>query len=233
MKKLAIFVEGNTELVVIEQIVFEVAGRLDVNIQRHKLHGDKTLVLRDRGVQRNDARFHVLITDCGGEDQVKSAILDRQLSLTAAGYHRVLGVRDVYPTHKRSELGRLRRAVQTGLDIYPIPAHIVLAVMEIEAWFLGEWTHFTHVDPMLTTTFIHTKTGFDFPNISVEEIAAPAKLLNEIYTLVGKSYKKKDKDAHGIASRLDYTRLYIEARKNLPSLDEFLSHLDAFFTVAP
>lgn len=230
MKKLAIFVEGNTELVFIEKLVIEVASFQNVNIAKQSLHGDSIRCLYDSGVDIALAKYHVLIVDCQCDGKVKSAILDRKELLTKKGYECVLGIRDAYPHLKRSDLNKGRKRLQVGLDTFSMPVHIVLAVMEIEAWFLGEWTHLARVDKNLTSARVHEVLGFDLITTSAERIDKPAQFLSQAYGIVGRQYRKKDHDAHSVASRLDYAQLYAATRTSHPSLDELLTHMDTFFS---
>lgn len=231
MKKLAIFVEGNTELLFIEKLIFEIAGFHRVSVQRQVLHGGAIQELYATGVGQTDAEFQVLITNCECDGKVKPAILERISSLHEKGYEKILGVRDVFPV-SRDDLEKLRQGVQSGLDKLPVPSNIVLAVMEIETWFIAEWTHFSKVNPLLTPAAIKTKHGIDLQGVSAEVIDRPARLLAEIYEVVGQEYKKKAKDAYAVVSRLDYTHLYMNVRETHPSLDELMTHLDSFFVTA-
>lgn len=228
MKKLAIFVEGNTELVFVENLVIEIAGFHNVSIARHVLHGGKILPLYSTGVPPENAEFHVLITNCESDGKVKPAILERMPSLHSQGYEMVLGLRDAYP-NKRADLQKLQEGLLEGLDELQVSTHIVLAVMEIEAWFIGEWTHFQKINALLTPDFIKFHHQFDVENENPEHLDAPATKLGQIYESVGKSYKKKDRDAKAVAARLDYGMLYIATRSSMPSLAEFLDCLDHFF----
>lgn len=190
MRKLAVFVEGHTELVFMEKLVVELAGYHQVHIARQVLHGDQIRQLYSVGVEPANAEFFVLIVNCESDGKVKSAILERTQGLQAQGYELVLGVRDVYP-NKHAELEKLRNGMSAGLDAQPVATHIVLAVMEVEAWFIGESTHFQRVDPALTPAYIKATHGIDVEDASVETIRHPATTLGLIYRSVGRDYKRE------------------------------------------
>lgn len=232
MKKLAVFVEGNTELVFLERLIIEVGGFHQVSIEKQRLHGGNILVLHGNGVLPEDAQYHILIVDCQCDGKVKPAIIERMAGLHRTGYDMVLGIRDVYPTG-RKDIPKLRQSLDEGLDTAPVPAHIVLAVMEVEAWFIGEWRHFQKVDAALTPEAILAAHGVDLLSESAESVNHPARLLDAIYSSVGSAYEKRNKEAHGIVSRIDFDYLFGETRFSHPSLGDLFDQLENFFAFAP
>jgi hypothetical protein len=227
MNKLAVFVEGNTELVFVTQLLLELAGHSGVTITRQRLHGDAIRELRGRGAPPDEAAIMVLVVDCSTDGRVRSAILDRKVELARAGYNRVIGLRDVFPT-PRANIAELSHRLQQGLDAIGVPARIVLAVMEIEAWFLAEHTHFVKLHPDLTPQKIFEVTGFDTVNDDPQSVDHPAALIEKIYAAVGLRYRKSNDDAHRIVANLDFDSLCVAVRERVPSLHSFLEELENF-----
>lgn len=232
MRKLAVFVEGNTELVFLEALLIEFGGFHQVSIQKQRLHGGNIVVLHSSGVLPENAKFHIQIVDCQCDGKVLPAILARMKRLHETGYAMVLGIHDVYPTTKRHDIGKLRQGIDGRLNNTSVPAHVVLAVMEVEAWFVGEWRHFQKVDCSLTPLAIAAKHGIDLRTQSAELIDRPASFLSAIYRSVGATYKKRSKDAHRVVSRIDFDHLYAETRLIHASLDDLFNQLENFFGLA-
>jgi hypothetical protein len=103
---------------------------------------------------------------------------------------------------------------------------MVIAVREIEAWFIADTEHFGRYNPLLTSAFIQQKIGVDVAQQDVEQIPHPAKLLGNIYSLVGGTYDKKLKEAHRVVAILNYEYLYLEAPDSIPALKKFVDELD-------
>src|SRR4029078_1525670 len=81
-----------------------------------------------------------------------------------------------------------------------------------------------------TLATIQEATGIDLHSQVGEAIAHPADLLDTIYKIAGKRYKKKSADAHRTVHHLDFARLYFEIRNELGALNELMSYIDAFLS---
>ena len=228
MKKLAIFVEGNTELIFIEKLLFEIAGPLKkLAFTRQRARGGRYHTLTARGYPPDTTEYLVLLVDCSCDGKVKPAIRERLDRLRAEGYNQVIGLRDLYPDFELSKYDIAKK--NNDLGVTDPPAHILFAVLEIEAWFLGEWSHLTKIHTALTPEFIDANLKVNLRTVKPEQIKAPAHTLDKIYKLVGAQYKKRDGDSHRIANYLDFNELYTNVRSRIPSLDRLLTKFDNFF----
>lgn len=107
----------------------------------------------------------------------------------------------------------------------------MVAVNEIESWFLSECNHFTCVDPILTNSFIVSRVGFD-PCIDDMTLRShPAQDLHDIYQLANKAYINKTKNrVERTIECLDYANIYIKLRSKITKLNELISKIDTFLT---
>lgn len=225
MNKLALFVEGQTEAQFLERLVSEIIGHQNVTILRQKKYrGSKFITLYLRG--DDDSDYFVLIRDCMNDGSVKSAILDTWESLKESDYEIVLGLRDVYPIEISDAL-KLKTGLNENLpdEIY---IKILLAIHEIEAWFIAENSHFERIDPRLTKTFIENGLPIDISPNTVEDIEHPANVLNQIYCLVGKKYDKREHTLPHTIYNLDCAQIYLNLPASVSCLDELISELDQF-----
>jgi hypothetical protein len=233
MKRLAVFVEGQTEQVFVERLVKEVAGARHVAIQSIKSTGGGSaprLITTITADAISGQRFYVLICDCAGDGRVVGEIVEQAPSLSATGYDRVLGLRDLYPL-ALADAARVRTAMAHALRRLTLSVDVILAVMEIEAWFLAERSHFSRVDGRLTPSAVQhllKARGEDGP---CDEIPHPAETLNAIYASVGRSYQKQRKQVARIVDAIDYCHLYCELPATVPALRSLCAELDAFLTV--
>jgi hypothetical protein len=233
MNKLAIFVEGHTEVVFIARLIEEIAGKNKVLIEHREIRGGTT-TRRTFGVVRAvqpDAnhKYFVLIVDCAGDRQVKARILEEHENLTRAGYSKIIGLRDVRPEYTYEEVGRLEAGLPKYIKSSLVPVEFVLAVMEIEAWFLAETSHFARIDSGIKLAAVPLLLGFDPETDDLEQRATPAADLANCYALGGKAYQKDS--ALATVEALDYARVYLHVRSRFRYLDRLIGSIEAFLAL--
>ncbi len=213
MNKMAVFVEGYTEQLFVEKLVVEIAGRKNVHVELRKIRGGKTTRRRMFSVKPVGAvagqEYYVLIVDCGGDEAVKSRIREEYDNLTLAGHQLLIGVRDVRPSIDRAGIPELRRRLALGMRTKPLRVIFVLSVMEIEAWFLSEYTHFSRLSVPISPAHILSWLGFDPMTEDMETREQPALDMAAIYYLAGDDY---DKDPHRLQRTidlLDFAQVYL------------------------
>ncbi|OYZ79680.1 MAG: hypothetical protein B7X65_04215 [Polaromonas sp. 39-63-25] len=228
------FVEGFTEVLFVEKLISEVAGAHRVVIEKRRISGGvlkpRQITVIEAAGPVDDQEFYILLYDCGGDHQVKPRIVEEHKSLTAAGYEKIIGLRDVRPHTAYNDIPLLERNLRAGIETTLTPVDFVLAVMEIEAWFLAECTHFPKIDPSITVAEIVAKLGF---NPEVEDMAlrlTPTEDLAKSYQIGGKTYAKPAQDT---VACLDYSLLYLELTKKIPHLKNLVTSLDSFLTPLP
>jgi hypothetical protein len=234
MKKLAVFVEGQTEQLFIERLITEIAGANNIVIEKRKLTGGSRSISRwvQLWTSASDPgrRYFILIIDCTGYTTVKSDIRDNYESLVSKGYNAIIGIRDVYPEFTYAEVGKLRLGLNCRLKTKPVQVVFVLGVMEIETWFISEHTHFSRVDPALTIARINATLGLDPSVDDIQLRPIPSEDLDAIYQLVGQRYKKDYHSTQQLLNRLDYTFLYCDVLHRLPDLNVLVESMNAFLT---
>lgn len=231
-KKIACFVEGQTEQMFVERLFQEIAGYKNISIETYKFQGGKSNRLSKKlhSSQVQNAPFFVLLYDCGSDSHVVSDITKQQISLTNNGYEKIIGLRDLYPKvlAQKDEIEKGIRGYLKPFQKKGIPISVNLAVMEIEAWFLAEWHHFAKIDHRLIPDFILPKCGFELRNINVEQRPHPTEDLQRIYQLIGRNYDKSEETSQEIINSLDYEFLYLELINSVKQLKIFIDEIDSF-----
>ncbi len=222
-KKLAVFVEGLTEQKFVICLLEELAGKRGIAFNIQKQHKGHLSLVELRS--HPNPSVEVLIANCDTDNQVKSQIADQYQSLCNAGYSLIIGLRDVYP-HTHQDIPRLQKYLTTGLPNGGVPIHLHLAILEVEAWFLEELTHYQRIDQNISSADI-VAGGFDFEKIRASEIGWPAMILDEIYKRAGKRYTKKRNRIQRTIDALSFDDMYINVRQKSPSLDGFIHSLEA------
>jgi hypothetical protein len=233
MKKLAIFVEGLTEQILVRHMLQAVLDRNRIAIQTVKITGGHNVrmsftVMRAAHVERS-TDYYVLIYDCGGESNVKSYMLSQREKLVSSGYTRIIGLRDVFPTFTREEVPKLIRGLNFQLPQKRAYTHIYLAIMETEAWFLGEYHHLKKISPRLTPEFIQKHLGFNPRSQNMEERDQPARDMKTVYQLVGHDYTKKKDRLNAVVSKLNFQFFTHDLAARMASLGLFVDGLEQFF----
>lgn len=231
MKKIAIFVEGQTEQIFVEKLIIEIAGRNDVVIRDEKAaknsNGKRIFTIIKSESKDPKKSFYILIRDCSSDTTVKSDIIENSQNLARGGYSKIIGLRDVYPN---TDVKRLRALVNYGLPTKYVPIKIHLSVMEVEAWFIAEINHFQKISPLLTLHKIKRKTGYDLNKTNIEKIEHPAYTLDQIYRIAHCSYNKSRQNVQRTVDAIDYAKLYLNVRSRVKSLNNFISDLDSFLS---
>jgi hypothetical protein len=235
MNRLAIFVEGYTEVKFVMKLVEEIAGRNRVLIEHREIRGGG----KDSGVRRTMARVRaaefdtgqkhfILILDCGSDDRVKTQILREHENLTKKGYSRIIGLRDVRPKFSYADIPRLERTLPTYIKTSLIPVDFILAIMEIEAWFLAETTHYARIDPVITVAAIKSTLGLDPENDDLAQRPHPAADLHNCYAIAGKAYLKGR--AEETVNALDFAELYCKLTAKIAYLKRLTDLIEAFLS---
>jgi len=227
VKKLAIFVEGMTEQELVVALVRELVGLRGLHIElAEQFRGRVSIqpISPPAGTE-----FFVLVVDCHNDDQVKTQIRDQYSSLVQAGYTSIIGLRDVYP-NSAADTPRLTQHLMTGLPTQPVVPSMHLAVMEVEAWFIAEASHFARVHASLDTASI-AGGGFDVVNTPSEAWPHPAATLDGIYKLAGRRYlassgQKTKVRVQRTIRALCFTTIYQQTRSNVPAMDQFIGSIE-------
>lgn len=228
MKRIAFFVEGQTEQIFINSLAREMLGNQHLNIIQKQFRGGTNVPKQEIVISRCLSKrpfYEILIFDCGSDNRVKSEILDNIISLRSNGYSMIIGLRDLYPI-PIDELDRLQKGLKFLPNRYKKEApyfDIVIAIHEIETWFLAETTHFQRIDKRLTGQFINEKLGFNPYIIDPESRVHPAKDLNDIYQLVGKSYTKRFGQTQRIMNKLSFYNIIRNLRYELKPLNKIIT----------
>lgn len=233
MKRIAIFVEGLTEQILVRRMLETVMARKQVAIQSVKITGGHNIrmsftVMQAANISRNTG-YYVLIYDCGGETNVKGYLMLQREKLVEKGYTCILGLRDVYPNFTHHDISKLKRGLNFQVPQKGAHTKILLAVMETEAWFLGEYTHFRKVSGRLSPEFIQKRLGFNPKTENMEDRDSPAYDLKRIYRLVDHDYTKKRSKLNSIVSKLDFNYFTHGLARKMQSLGDLVYELEEFF----
>ena len=176
----------------------------------------------------NHTDYFVLVYDCGGETNVKGYLMARRDKLISNGYTMILGLRDVYPNFEREEVPNCFRGLNHQLPQKKARTHIYLAIMETEAWFLGEYNHLRKVSRKLTPEFMEKHLGFNPSTENMEERENPAEDMKAVYQLVGMIIPRNGTGLMLWLASWILTTLLMNWPGKMPSLGTFVEGLEHF-----
>ncbi|PAW93058.1 hypothetical protein CKK33_05940 [Mucilaginibacter sp. MD40] len=222
--KLAFVVEGATEALFIENLLSEILTSNNYTFEKlqqdQTRRGDFWIILETPSIN-DQTKYYILIVNCCSDAKVASYIKDHRKNLISEGYRIIIGLLDLYP-ESRDDLHAYHYGLKAFIPQKPIETKFIISIMEIEAWFIAETSHFEKIDPQLNLEFIKNNLGVDLTSTDFEAINHPADQLNLIYNLVGKAYKKQKSKIERTVESLDYARLYLELPNKLNSLKELV-----------
>lgn len=231
MKKLAVFVEGFTEVLFVEKFLIELAGKHNIIVEQRKIRGGttvpKSVVTLTAMQQVTTQTYFVLIVDCGSDAQVKTRILEEHENLTLDGYTKIIGLRDVRPDFNLHEVPKLRQRLGYKIKTSLVPVEFILATMELEAWFLAEINHYQHIDNAITIERITKLLAFDIENDDVTTRLNPSEDLSTVYSSVGKQYLKGNSQT---VEALDIASMYSVLTTKIAELKCLSDSIDNFMT---
>lgn len=235
MRKIAFFVEGAGEMLFVEKLLSEVAEIKDVIITKRKIRGGGksgkvAKFFTEVGAVREatDENFYVLICDCGGDHLVAQRIREEHVSLTASGYERIIGIRDVRPDFSREDVPKLLQRMEDVVAKNLAPVVFILSMMEVEAWFLAEYSHFERIHPELNPEMIEEALGFNPRTFTASERDHPAKDLEQSYLLKGVVYDKTS--VQTTVDKLDFALIYTDLISVVPEFSALAGVVDKFLT---
>jgi hypothetical protein len=228
VKKIALFVEGQTEQIFTVKLIQEFMGKQGFSIESYKFLGGKKEIrkpVRLTTQKTNDnSGYYFIIYDCGGDNKVQSDIRERLDSLKDESFSLIIGIRDVFP---EKDIIKLKTYLYFGIPVdYNIPIKIILAVNEIESWFLAEEKHYDKISDRITYKTANEITGIDVSKDSTESIPYPSNVLKQVYVKGGTTYDKSKDKVQRTVDVMDYDNLYNAVRKRNNSLNELLTCFD-------
>ena len=238
MKKLAIFVEGQTEQIFVEHLLNYLAEDYKISIEKRRGYGGRDSGRSFITLSSPDKKtaFYILLVDSSNDGRVLTDIRESYEGLCRQKYDKIIGLRDVYP-HAYSDFRKLKRLTSKLIPEGKITPVLCFAVLEVETWFIAEYTHFTKIHPKLNRRFIKKNTGLDPADPKIEETIgphtehglSPASYLRKIYKLGNRSYNKKRQQVLNLVKVLNFKEIVHEVPKRAHALGFFIRQLQDFF----
>lgn len=227
MKKIAIFVEGQTELIFTRELLLKCYEWQNIWVECYTLFNDRDLNPVDYSHKDPKAEIYYQIINIGNDTKVLSSILKREKYLFSANqaFDKIIGLRDMYSKEYRATVKSQEirieinqkfidshQAIINTMAEHPDKIDFHFAIMELEAWLLGIKDLFPSFNKTLTNEKIETALQINLDNTNPEiDVFHPATLVSKIMKLVGDDYDKKKGEVNkfmGRISRDDFYHLF-------------------------
>ncbi len=225
MRKIAVFVEGQSELVTVRNLLWH-KFEFQVNFTCLSLYKKGEFKECPYPFAHPGSQHHYYIYNVGNDNSVINEILAYEGNLWNQGFEKIIGLRDMYSKNYRNISSIIDPDLNTRFidghsdtinkrALRPEHIHFRFSIMEMEAWILGMHQIFEKIDAKLTVDHIKSNLGYDLAAVDPESyFFKPASNLGEIYNLVGMKYDKKLGDIESICSKIssqDFNNLYGKA----------------------
>lgn len=223
MRKVALFVEGQTECIFVRELLlrwFEYnADRIGVVC--YSLHGNELNRLSNSFGSRDSENFYEIV-NVGNDERVLGYLIDHSRLMCEKGFTLIMGLRDMYCEKYRKACKdrsihedmnhHFIRAANDVISSSSYSEHISMhfAIMEVEAW-------------MLALLYPEDTTN---PEVSY---FCPADELTVRFVGEGRSYKKSESDVESICSR--FTKNDYESLINSGKCQSFASFVEVLLPV--
>jgi hypothetical protein len=240
MRKIAIFVEGQTELIFVREFLLKIFDYQNVSLECYTLFNDSSLIPAEYDFPNENAEHHFQIMNIGNDKSVLSRMLNREQHMRNAGFERLIGLRDLYSKEYREKvqdhsinleiIDKFKNGYRNQISSDTV--FFNFAIMEIESWILGFHNIFERIDEALTVSRIEASLGYNLETIDPElTFFHPSKNIEDIFSLAGKPpYGKSKEDVNAIVSHIskeDYNYLLNSSKCN--SFKEFYESLNITF----
>lgn len=224
-KRIAVFAEGQTELIFIRDLLLRVLDPSRLSFECCELLAHNLCPVPYE-YPNPSADIHFMIINVHGDEGVLSSIKEREKNLIEKrGYDRIIGIRDMYSEAYVNLSPNIIDEVVSNQFIvnhnrtidnmtYSDRIKLYFAIMEVEAWFLGMYNLFGKIDPMLTLAHIKKNLNIDLQTVDPQrEFYKPSEQVHSILELSGRAYRKKEDEIECICSRMTIED-FDDAREN-------------------
>ncbi len=217
MIKTAIFVEGQTELIFVREMLLKMFEWQNISIECYTLFVDHQHHPTEYAFPSTEAAWYFQINNVGNDKGLVTRIKNREKYLWNSGFSRIVGLRDMYSKEykeiKKQNIidpavnlkfingyqEQIRNFSERYQDIY-----FHFAIMETEAWILGFKDIFQKINPDLTNEKIAQELGFNLNEIDPElYFFHPVTNLQAIFQLSNDSYDKSKGDVNKLMSYIE------------------------------
>lgn len=243
MRRLAIFVEGQTEQIFLNHIIKTCYSYSNIKISNLKLGAgfNEQRSLHDFGAREQEIKSEFLIFDTSGDGTIASAVVDRTDGLIQKGFQEIFVLRDLMGSEwKRlgtTDLNRAEENIRSNFDRalslslrtfkYNEAISLHFAILEVEAWLLAFKDSFKSWGSGLNDSDLQVIAKQDLSDMTKpESLKNPKLLFSKLAARCGFSSATNFDTIQSFVSKIDQTQLdYVISQNLVPRFSKFFSHI--------
>ncbi len=217
MVKTAIFVEGQTELILVREMLLRLFEYQNIRLECKTLFTDSKFRTTEYSFGDDTAEYYFQIINVGNDKAVLTRLLNREKYLWNIGFDRIVGLRDMYSEEYRERTqgkGIDEEINQILINFYqnrinekaekPNKIFFSFAIMEAEAWLLGIPIAFERMNEDLTAKNIAKSLNINLEEIDPEtKFFHPSNEVKAIFALTESKYKKRKGDVSALVNCIE------------------------------
>ena len=214
--KIAVYVEGNTELIFVREFLrkWYCYDSSKVGFSCFELR-KSTSYETEYNFGSQESERHYTIVNVGNDSRALSKALDNAPAHRNRDFDLIIVLRDMYSEEYRAYQKQRRVDLELNEKFIKSAAYAIdrkgfegfvhcrFAIMETEAWLLGIGWFLEKIDPSMTQSFMLEHLDFNLEEDPETCIFHPAKLLKDIFVEIGSGYDKHSHEVNSIMSYLD------------------------------
>ena len=220
MARISIFVEGATELIIVRNLILE-KYNWQVNVNCYKIIKDENIIPTKLDNQCLSSENFYNIFECGNDDRVLSAMLNRASKLLEKN-DCIVGLRDMHSNlycnlSNKVDNFVIEKMYTTSMEeinrrgFTNDKIKLCFSIMKIEAWYLGMPWVLEKINRILTIEEIK-KIGLDLEKNNPEtEYFNPQNVLEKVLSIAQMDYHKHHDEIEKFSRNYtyeDYIKLY-------------------------
>lgn len=242
MKKIAIFVEGYSEALFLKSFLLAlfIPEKLNVIILNF-LTSLGNYSIPDYIVDSPEIEFYIYLV--GNDEKVVSSILEQSSGIVNKGTYMIYGLRDMNCDTYHKLIGPKTKKVYQNINQKIIDENnlilncspniskikLFFSVMEIESWFISFNLLFERINPILKISYMNSKLKLNLDNDDIEKYFKPKEILDKIFRMIGRRYKKHKGDVMLITNKLTKN----DIKKSILRMNNFKLFYDEITNQAP
>lgn len=216
MVKIAIFTEGQSELIFVRELLLQTFDASQLSFDCYRLQAGREHSVGYK-YSSTDPLIYFLILNVQSDEGVLSTIKERETRLWSKGYHRIIGLRDLYSREYHQLAGaaveetmiqQFKDSFQNTVNSMNKPSDIAFhfAIMELEAWYLSMYNLFLKIHKSLSLQHIEDKLDICLRTIDPQKaFYRPSQTLSKILELAGIDYDKSQDVSEMICRKMNKT----------------------------
>ena len=234
MLRVAIFTEGQSELIFTREFLHRLFRYENVHIKCLQLNSGNEFVLPHE-IRYPTPNCYIQICNIGNDSKVASYIINQYKRLKEQNFEIIIGLRDVFSDEYKKKSDSIdweiihkfinvqNSTIQKFTNDNEV--EIFFAIMEFESWLLSFNNFFEKIDPRLTDKYILEQLNIEIANICPDDVFYhPTNKIDEILKLAEIKYNKSKGQINSFVQHI----ISLQDTSNFDAIDSSSTSLNKY-----